>query len=56
MGNQTWVETDDLISLIIFLCYILTIVMNNVVLDFSKKKFFDCFKIILKMTLYFVWF
>jgi hypothetical protein len=34
----------------IFFCYTLTIGMNNVVLDFSKKKIFDCFKIILKMT------
>jgi hypothetical protein len=28
----------------------LTNIMNNVVLDFSQKIFFDCFKIILKMT------
>jgi hypothetical protein len=26
--------------------------MNNVVLDFSQKIFFDCFKIILKMTVF----
>jgi hypothetical protein len=25
-----------------FLCYTLTIVMNNVLLDFSQKFFFDC--------------
>jgi hypothetical protein len=48
MGHGLRLMNPDFLD--VFLCYTLTIVMNNVILDFSKKKIFDYFKIILKMT------